>query len=39
MFFRAGIEGRRLFHRNADGKVDSLIDRRNNEDMFWKKIH
>jgi Domain of unknown function (DUF3471)/Domain of unknown function (DUF4440) len=39
MFFRAGIEGRRLFHRNADGKVDSLIDRRNNEDMLWKKIN
>lgn len=38
MFFRAGVEGRRLFHRNADGKVDSLIDRRNNEDMLWKKI-
>jgi hypothetical protein len=39
MFFRAGIEGRRLFHRNAGGEVDSLIDRRNNEDMLWKKIN
>lgn len=39
MFFRAGIEGRRLFRRNADGKVDSLIVRRNNEDMLWKKIN
>ncbi len=38
MFFRAGIEGRRLFHRNADGKVDLLIDRRNNEDMLWRRI-
>ena len=38
MFFRAGIEGRRLFHRNGDVKVDLLIDRRNNEDMLWKKI-
>ena len=38
MFFRAGIEGRRLFHRNADRKIDSLIDRRNNEDMLWRKI-
>ena len=38
MFFRAGVEGRRLFHRNADGKVDSLIDRRNNEDILWKKL-
>jgi hypothetical protein len=39
VFFRAGIEGRRLFHRNADGKVDSMIDRRNNEDILWKKIN
>jgi len=39
MFFRVGIEGRRLFHRNADGKVDTLIDRRNNEDVLWKKIN
>jgi hypothetical protein len=39
MFFRAGVEGRRLFHRDANGKVDSLIDRRNNEDMLWKKIN
>lgn len=38
MFFRRGIEGRRLFHRNSRGKVDSLIDRRNNEDLLWKKI-
>ncbi len=38
LFFRAGIEGRRLFHRNTSGKVDSLIDRRNNEDMLWRKI-
>jgi hypothetical protein len=39
MFFRAGVEGRRLFHRDGDGKVDSLIDRRNNEDMLWKKTN
>ncbi|MBV9760890.1 MAG: DUF3471 domain-containing protein [Acidobacteriaceae bacterium] len=38
MFFRAGVEGRRLFHRNAEGKVDWMIDRRNNEDMLWKKV-
>jgi hypothetical protein len=38
MFFRRGVEGRRLFHRNAQGKVDSIIDRRNNEDMLWKKV-
>lgn len=38
-FFRKGIEGRRLFHRDPSGKVDLLIDRRNNEDMFWQKIN
>ena len=38
LFFRSGVEGRRLFHRDASGKVDSLIDRRNNEDLVWKKI-
>jgi hypothetical protein len=38
IFFRSGVEGRRLFHYAADGKVDTLIDRRNNEDIVWKKI-
>src|SRR5437016_6608811 len=38
LFFRKGIEGRILFHYDATGKADSLIDRRNNEDVIWKKI-
>ena len=38
IFFRKGVEGRRLFRRNNGGKVDALIDRRNNEDVVWKKI-
>ena len=38
LFFRQGVEGRILFHRAADGKVDTLIDRRNNEDVVWKKL-
>jgi hypothetical protein len=37
IFFRKGIEGRILFHFGANGKVDTLIDRRNNEDVIWKK--
>ncbi len=37
VFFRKGIEGRLLFHY-SDGKVNSLIDRRNNEDIVWKKV-
>jgi hypothetical protein len=38
LFFRHNVEGRRLFHRDASGRVDALIDRRNNEDLLWKKI-
>lgn len=38
LFFRKGVEGRRLFHEDASGKIDSLIDRRNNEDVVWKKV-
>jgi hypothetical protein len=38
LFFRSGVEGRRLFHRGADGKVDTLVDRRNNEDMIWRRV-
>ena len=37
LFFRKGVEGRILFHYGANGKVDTLIDRRNNEDVIWKK--
>jgi hypothetical protein len=39
LFFRKGVEGRILFHSDSNGKVDALIDRRNNEDVIWKKIH
>jgi len=38
LFFRTGIEGRILFHYDANGKVDSLIDRRNNEDVVWRRV-
>jgi hypothetical protein len=37
LFFRPGSEGRRLFHRNDSGKVDSMIFRRNNEDLVWTR--
>ncbi len=37
IFFRKGVEGRILFRYNGDHKVDALIDRRNNEDVVWKK--
>jgi len=38
LFFRPGVEGRRFFHRNAAGQVDSMIDRRNNQDVNWKRL-
>ena len=38
IFFRKSVEGRRLFRYADNGKVDALIDRRNNEDVIWKKI-
>jgi hypothetical protein len=37
IFFRKGVEGRILFRTGSDGKVDALIDRRNNEDILWRK--
>jgi hypothetical protein len=37
IFFRKGVEGRILFRYAANGKVDVLIDRRNNEDVVWRK--
>ena len=38
LFFRKGVEGRILFHYDPKGAVDALIDRRNNEDVIWKKV-
>jgi hypothetical protein len=38
IFFRKGVEGRILFRHADNAKVDALIDRRNNEDVFWKRI-
>lgn len=38
IFFRKGVEGRWLFGTSDDGKVVSAIDRRNNEDVVWKKV-
>jgi ketosteroid isomerase-like protein len=38
IFFRQGVEGRVLFRRADNSKVNALIDRRNNEDVVWKKI-
>jgi hypothetical protein len=37
IFFRKGVEGRILFRADDTGKVNTLIDRRNNEDVVWQK--
>ena len=37
IFFRKGVEGRILFGHSDDGTVNTLIDRRNNEDVVWTK--
>jgi hypothetical protein len=37
LFFRKGVEGRILFRYDGNGKVDALVDRRNNEDVVWRK--
>ena len=36
IFFRKGVEGRVLLHA-THGRVDALIDRRNNEDVIWRR--
>jgi hypothetical protein len=38
IFFRPSVEGRLVFRRDLNGRVDALIDRRNNEDLIWKKM-
>jgi Domain of unknown function (DUF4440) len=38
IFFIKGVEGRRLFRSADGGKINAMIDRRNNEDVVWKKI-
>jgi len=37
IFFRKGVEGRLLFRHRENGKADALIDRRNNEDVVWRR--
>jgi len=38
LFFRKGVEGRILFRYDNAGAANALIDRRNNEDVVWRKI-
>jgi hypothetical protein len=38
IFFRKGVEGRILFRLDDKGTTDALIDRRNNEDVIWRRV-
>lgn len=38
IFFRKNMEGRILFRSNDKGDIDALIDRRNNEDIVWRRV-
>jgi hypothetical protein len=38
VFFRKGVEGRIVFHLDAAGKADVLLERRNHEDVVWKRV-
>ena len=38
IFFRKAVKGRILFHSNDKGNIDALIDRRNNEDVIWRRV-
>ena len=38
IFFRKGVEGRTLFRSGVNGKVVELVERRNNEDVVWRKV-
>lgn len=38
IFFRKGVEGRILFRGGVTGEPDLLIDRRNNEDIVWRRV-
>ncbi|HEX5354325.1 MAG TPA: nuclear transport factor 2 family protein [Rhodanobacteraceae bacterium] len=39
IFFSKGMEGRELFKYDDHGKVVAYIQRRNNEDIVWKKLN
>jgi hypothetical protein len=39
IFFSKGVEGRELFKYDDQGKVIAYIQRRNNEDIVWKKLN
>ncbi|MFK2875826.1 nuclear transport factor 2 family protein [Rhodanobacter hydrolyticus] len=39
IFFSKGVEGRELFKYDGQGKVVAYVERRNNEDLVWKRLN
>ena len=37
-FFRHGVRGDRYFERDSTGKVTSMVDRRDNNELVWKRV-
>jgi hypothetical protein len=38
-FFRTGaVRGERVFRRDANGRVDAMLDRRDNNDLVWRRV-
>jgi Domain of unknown function (DUF4440)/Domain of unknown function (DUF3471) len=37
-FFRHGVRGDRYFERDSAGRVTSMVDRRDNNDLVWKRV-
>ena len=39
VFYRKGVwRGEKVFERGAQGRVDRMLDRRENNDLIWKKV-
>jgi hypothetical protein len=38
IFCREGVEGRILFRRGKQGKVEVLLDRKNSQELVWMKV-
>lgn len=39
MFYRRGVwRGEKVFARDAQGRVVTLLDRRENNDLVWRKV-
>lgn len=39
MFYRKGVwRGEKVFARDAQGRVVKLLDRRENNDLVWRKV-